>query len=134
MKNYFVLAGRFLFGGFFVYNGLLHFTNFASMVAFTQAKGIPFAEFAVALAGAMLTLGGLCYLLGWHTRFGGVVLLSFLIPASFTIHSFWLETDPSAVQLQMSYFLRNLAFAGAILMSFRETRWAMGIDSKAAHT
>jgi putative oxidoreductase len=131
MKNFFVLAGRFLFGGFFVYNGILHFTNFAALLAYSQTKGVPFAEIAVAIAGAFLTLGGISYLLGYHTKIGGLLLLAFLIPASFTMHNFWMESDPANVQIQMSYFLRNLAFIGAILMSFREVQWTFSWNTAA---
>ena len=129
MKNFLVLAGRFLFGGFFVYSGVMHFLHLHDLVEYSGSKGVPMPELAVGAAGTMLTLGGLSYLLGWHTKWGGVVLLAFLLPAAFLIHSFWKETDPVTLQIQMSYFLRNLAFSGAILMSFREARWALGLHS-----
>lgn len=119
MTGWLALLGRFLFGGFFVYSGVLYFTNFEGILNYSNSKTIPYPEFSMKVSGILLIVGGLIYLLGWRTKIGGVILLLFLIPTTLFVHRFWNEANSLTYQLQLSYFLRNIAFAGAILMSFR---------------
>jgi hypothetical protein len=51
------LVGRFLFGGYFIYNGLNHFLSSAMLTQFAAAKGVPAPSLAVAVAGLLILFG-----------------------------------------------------------------------------
>ena len=69
MRPLFVL-GRFIFGGFFAYNGINHFLHQKTMSQYAGAKGVPASESAVPATGAMLLAGGASIMAGVRPRQG----------------------------------------------------------------
>ena len=53
------LIGRIIFGGFFLVNGINHFTMMSMMATYSEAKGVPAAGPAVVVTGLLLIFGGL---------------------------------------------------------------------------
>src|SRR4051812_27373135 len=53
-----LLAGRAIFGGYFLYNGINHFVNRNALVEHARAKGVAAPGTAVAASGLMLAAGG----------------------------------------------------------------------------
>ena len=109
------LIGRLLFGGFFLYNGINHLRNHASMAPYAEAKGVPAPEAAVALSGIPLILGGTSLLLGVKPKLGTAAILAFLAGVSPVMHDFWRNEDPNERTNNMIMFMKNLALAGAAL-------------------
>lgn len=60
-------------------------------------------------------LGGLLLLLGVKERFAVSCLSLFLIPTTILFHEFWF-VEGSVRQLEMSFFLRNLAILGGLFL------------------
>lgn len=109
------LVGRILFGGFFLFNGINHFTMLATMTAYTEAKGVPAASAAVVASGILLVAGGASVLLGAWPRAGLAALVVFLAVVTPVMHGFWQVEDPQARMLEMTQFMKNLALLGAAL-------------------
>ncbi len=80
-------------------------------------------EAAVVVTGLMLLAGGLSILLGFHPRTGAALLFLFLVPAAFTMHAFWRETDPMQRAGQRAHFWKNMALAGAALWIVANPGW-----------
>jgi putative oxidoreductase len=114
--EYVFLAGRALFGGFFLLAGIDHFRHVAMMAPYTGSKGVPAPRLAVLGSGALLILGGLSMLLGFRPSWGVLVLTVFLVPVSFLMHDYWAATDPSVRQLDVTNFKKNVALLGATWM------------------
>ncbi len=108
------LIGRILYGGYFVYNGLNHFLNLNMLTGYAQSKGVPAPRLAVIVSGLMILLGGLSVLLGFHFRWGALLIVLFLIPVTFKMHNFWAETGDMRM-IDMVLFTKNLALLGAAL-------------------
>ncbi|MBL8949470.1 MAG: DoxX family membrane protein, partial [Myxococcaceae bacterium] len=85
--NWVLLIGRVVFGGYFFYNGINHFTHMKMMAAHAAEHGVP--GVMIPLTGAMLLIGGLHLLLGVMPRFGLSMLVAFLIPVTVIMHAFW---------------------------------------------
>jgi putative oxidoreductase len=115
MRALFVL-GRVIFGGFFAYNGMNHFLNQKTMSQYASAKGVPAAEAAIPVTGAMLVAGGASIMAGVKPRQGLAALIGFLIPVTLQIHRFWDEQDPNQRLNELTHFSKNLALVGAALM------------------
>ena len=114
---YLFLAGRVLYGGYFLLAGIDHFRHVGMMTPYAGAKGIPAPRLGVLGSGLVLVLGGLSVLLGVRPGWGVMLLTIFLLPTSFLMHNYWAATDPSARQQDFASFKRNMALLGAAWMS-----------------
>jgi len=108
--------GRVVFGCYWLMAGLNHFKDLNHLAEYAKAKGAPFPKLAVAGSGTILLAGGLSMLLGVYPVAGIVLLIIFLLGASFQIHSFWKVDDAQMKQADMINFTKNLALVGALLM------------------
>jgi putative oxidoreductase len=110
------IVGRIILGGYFIFNGIHHFTRLKMMSEYSKMKGVPFAQSAVAGAGVLLLIGGCTILLGAYVRLGVASLVLFLIPVSLMMHNFWKIQDPQMKMGEMINFMKNMALLGAVLM------------------
>jgi putative oxidoreductase len=107
-----VPLGRILFATIFLYYGPF---NFNVMIAPAAQQGVPMANILVPIAGVMAIVGGLSVALGYKARLGGLLLVLFLLPATFIMHAYW-KLDGAAAQAQFGNFIRNLSLLGGSLM------------------
>jgi len=114
--HYLFLAGRVLYGGFFLLAGIDHFRRVEMMTPYASAKGIPLPRLGVLGSGSLLILGGLSVLLGVRPTWGALLLTVFLVPTSFLMHNYWAATDPSVRQMDQVNFKKNIALLGAAWM------------------
>ena len=80
-------AGRLVFGGYFLYSGIHHFTDRDRLIDDARSKGVAWPKAAVLGSGALLVLGGLSMLTGVKQKAGASVVTTFLsgvTPANFT--------------------------------------------------
>jgi putative oxidoreductase len=125
------LMGRLIFGGFFLYSGVHHFLDTATLAQFAGAKGVPMPEAAVLLTGALLIVGALSILLGILPRLGLVCIILFLVGVTPTMHAFWSVADPQMRQMDMGNFMKNLALmGGALMMLMIPTPWAYSVEAR----
>jgi len=109
------LLGRLVFGGFFLYSGIHHFTQRKPMAQYVGAKNVPFPDVAVLATGAALTLGGASILLGIKPKLGAAAVAAFLAGVSPIMHDFWRAEDPQKRQAEMVNFTKNMALLGGSL-------------------
>lgn len=109
-----VPIGRFLYSFMFVFSGINHFSS--GTVSYAANAGVPLADILVPISGVIAIVGGLSVMLGFHARFGALLLLLFLLPVTLIMHDFWSVTDPQMAQQQMTAFLKNLSMIGAAVL------------------
>jgi len=125
------LMGRLIFGGFFLYSGVHHFLDVATLAQFTRAKGVPMPEAAVLLTGALLIVGAVSILLGVMPRLGLACIILFLAGVTPTMHAFWSVADPQMRQMDMANFMKNIALMGsALMMLMIPTPWAYSVEAR----
>lgn len=96
-------------------------TDWQVALSFSAATQMGFSNLMVwaplflILATLLELLGGLLLLFGIQERLGAFLLILFLLPATVLFHQFWF-VEGSARDLQISFFLRNLAILGGLLM------------------
>jgi len=128
INNIAFLIGRVIVGCFFLMNGFNHFAQLNMLTGYAKSKGIPAAKLAVGGSGALLFLGGLSLLLGYHPTIGAALLVIFLLSVSFGIHNFWTIQDQQAKMGEMTHFLKNMAILGLLLMTLAIPRpWLMSL-------
>jgi putative oxidoreductase len=106
--------GRILFGGYFLFNAMNHFSKLPAMTGYAQSKGIPAAKLAVAGGGILLAVGGTSILFNIFPVAGLASLALFLVPVTFVMHAFWKVQDPMARMGEKVNFTKNLALLGAV--------------------
>lgn len=123
------LVARILFGGFFIWHGVPHFTKLGFMSQYTQMKGVPAPRLAVLFTGLMLLAGGLSIALGYKVAFGSGILVAFLLPVAFIMHNFWTQKDPMARMNDQINFEKDIALAVAVfLLTFVED-WPLSLGA-----
>jgi len=111
------LAGRAIFGGYFLYNGINHFQNRQMLAGYANSKKVPAADAAVIASGVMMIAGGLSLLAGTRPKIGAASVIGFLAGVSPMMHAFWNETDPQQRMQEMVNFTKNVALVGGALLA-----------------
>jgi uncharacterized membrane protein YphA (DoxX/SURF4 family) len=110
------LAGRILLGGYYLFNAFHHFTNTATLARYAGAVGVPLPTLAVVVAGVLLLIAGLSFILGIFPDVGIAALVLFLVPVTVMMHAFWADRDPMMRQVDIVNFTKNIALLGSGLM------------------
>lgn len=123
-----LLAGRILFGGYFLLAGINHFTKLGAMAPYAQMKGVPAPKVAVLSTGLLLVAGGASVLLGLLPRVGLASIAVFLLGVTPAMHAFWKESDPTAKMGEQTNFLKNTALLGAAIALYAvPAPWAFAL-------
>ena len=111
------IAGRVMFTLIFVLSGITHFTDMQSY-AELMPEAIPFRPFWVMTSGAVELLGAGLILSNRMAELGGWLIFIFLVPVTIVVHGVSMVTTPDPVmeRIQMSFFLKGVAMAGAALL------------------
>ena len=112
-----LFAGRLIFGGYFLYNGINHFLERDSLVDYARSKGVHAPEAAVAGSGLLILGGGLSILTGAFPKVGAGLISTFLLGVSPRMHAFWREQEPQQRMNEMVNFTKNMALVGASLLA-----------------
>lgn len=112
-----LVFGRALLGGYFLYSGINHFRNRATLSGYSASKGVRYPNAAVAGSGAMLVLGGLSVLAGTRPKLGASLIGAFLLGVTPKMHDFWKVDDAQQRIGEQTNFLKNVALLGGALMA-----------------
>ncbi|MGH9159749.1 MAG: DoxX family membrane protein [Vicinamibacteraceae bacterium] len=124
-------AGRAVFGGFFLYNGINHFLNCGQLAAYARSKQVPMPRMAVLGSGALLLAGGLSLLTGVRPRIGASLIGTFLAGVSPHMHAFWNIADDEQRGPEMINFTKNMALlGGACLAASLPEPWPASLDRR----
>lgn len=109
------LLGKILFGGFFVWNGIEHFTNVKNLTAYAKHVKIPMPKESVYFSGILLLVGGFSIIFEAWVGVGIICLLVFLLTVTFMAHRFW-EANAESKMNEKIAFMKNMALVGALIM------------------
>jgi uncharacterized membrane protein YphA (DoxX/SURF4 family) len=112
----FFLAGRTLFGGYFLYSGLTHFLSTQMLAHYAASKGVPAPGIAVVVSGLLMFVGGASVLLGFWPHVGVWCIVTFLVVVSPVMHNFWAIADPAQRMADKINFMKNMALVGGSLV------------------
>jgi putative oxidoreductase len=127
-SRYIVPIGRTLFALIFIFSSFAHFSRMT--IDYAADQGVPWAGLVVPVSGLLALLGGLSVLFGYRARLGAVFLILFLIPVTLIMHNFWDLTDPAAIMVQRTMFLKNLSMLGGALLIFYFGSGPLSLDQR----
>jgi len=128
----FVTFGRILFAVLFVFSGASELLDLSATAQMTEKivlpaivapytaqletiTGMPMAQILAIAAGAVEVICGLMIALNLGARFFAIVLILFVVGATFYYHDFWNQTGPEA-RNNLVHALKNLSIIGALFM------------------
>ena len=128
----FITFGRVLFAVLFIFSGaakLLDLTATAQMtekIVFPAAlatytsqlegiTGMAMPQMLAIAAGSLELICGIMIALNFGARFFAILLILFVIGATFYYHDFWNQTGPDA-RNNLVHALKNLSIIGALFM------------------
>ena len=115
--NYLVLLGRIFYSLIFLLSSFNHFSS--SSIAYAESKGVPMASILVPVAGIMILIGSVSIILGYKAKWGGWLIVAFLIPVTLMMHNFWAINDPVMRETQYIMFMKNISMlGGAFLIAY----------------
>ena len=115
-SDFFLLVGRILLGWIFVRSGYGKIFDIAAYGMTFPARGLP--SWLAYIAVPAEFFGGIALLLGLATRYVAVVMVVFLLVATFSSHRYWNFTDVAQRRVQDSAFYKNIAILGGFLYLF----------------
>ena len=129
----FITFGRILFAVLFIYSGASKLFDIKLTTDFIAAKvtipdviapytqqletmaGMPFMQLLAICVGAFEIIAGLMIALNFLTRFFAILLIFFVLAATFYFHDFWNQPAPDNARTLMDA-LKNLSIIGALFI------------------
>jgi putative oxidoreductase len=111
------LFGRLIFGWFFLSQVAMYGGDWDSTVTLMTFRGVPSAPFLLALTLLIVVFGSLMLILGFHARYGAMLLFGVTIITAVLMHDYWqIHDNPVARQSDFELFACNIAIAGGLLL------------------
>lgn len=122
-KKYINRIGRILFSLIFIASGLSKIGDWNNTITYMESHNMVFAPFFLIIAILLQVIGGLSIITSFKSKIGVILLIIFILPATFIFHNFWglpTDTDVQIVtqQAEMVSFLKNITIIGALLLIF----------------
>ena len=129
----FITFGRILFAVLFIYSGASKLFDIRQTTDFIAAKvtipdviapytqqleamaGMPFMQLLAICVGAFEIIAGLMIALNFLTRFFAILLIFFVLAATFYFHDFWNQPAPDNARTLIDA-LKNLSIVGALFI------------------
>src|SRR5262245_29157123 len=106
------IAGRVMFALCFTVLTSGHFTQLAGLTGYAASKKVPAPKVAVLGSAVIAWIGSILIALGWHRFIGAGLVVLFLAPVTFWMHSYWSVSDPNARMIDRIMFWKNLGLMG----------------------
>ena len=105
--------------------------NFSSVAEYMASENVPFPQLMLVGGIVFLITGSLSIITGFRARWGAVLLLVFLILATYFFHDFW-NFEGQEAQQQMIQFMKNLSLMGSMLFILANGPGAWSLGRRAA--
>lgn len=129
MVGFVSLVGRVMLCTIFVMSAVGNkIPKFNDVVGYMAGEGVPAPKIMLAGAIVFLLVGGASVIVGYKARIGALLLLIFLVLATYYFHDFWTFEEAQAKQQQMIQFMKNLALMGAMVFVIANGAGAWSLD------
>ena len=124
-QDFLLLVGRVLLGWIFFQSGWNKLGNIPAYSKSFPRRGLQ--EWMAWISVPAEFLGGLFLIIGFATRYTALVLIFFLIVASFSSHAYWSVPDAQRGN-QSSHFWKNISMLGGMVTLFVASAGRISID------
>ncbi len=121
-KSSITFIGRILLALIFFMSGTGKIFDFAGTEAYMAQHGMTMTSVLLTAAIVLEIGGAVMIFLGYYTRLGALLLIVFLIPATFIFHTNFED------KIQMIMFMKNLSIMGGLLVLLAQGPGNFSID------
>ena len=115
IRGLLALAGRALIVGIFLVSVVFNkIPNYSAVAQSMASEGVPAPTILLGLAMACMVIGSISVLTGFKTRIGALLLLVFLLAATYYFHDFW-NMPAERKGLELTQFMKNASLIGTML-------------------
>jgi putative oxidoreductase len=111
-----LLIGRILVGWIFVRSGYGKMLDIGAVAASFPARGLP--AFLAYISVPVEFFGGIAIMLGLATRYLALIMMVFVVVATFSSHRYWNVIEPAARRVQEMNFYKNSGILAAFFFLF----------------
>jgi putative oxidoreductase len=122
-----LLIGRILLGWIFVRSGYGKLFNVEAVANSFPLRGLP--AFLAYIAVPVEFFGGLALMFGLATHYVVLVMVIFMLVATFSSHRYWEFADAAARRAQDSSFYKNMAMLGGFGFLFVCSAGRLSVDA-----
>jgi len=124
--DFLLLVGRILLGWIFFQSGWQKIGNIPNYSKTFPARGLQ--EWMAYVSVPAEFIAGLFLIFGFATRYTVLVLLFFMVVASFSSHAYWTIEDARNRAMQSSQFWKNVSMTGGLLVLFVTGAGRLSLD------
>jgi len=110
------LIGRWLLVWFYVSSARHIAMDWQEVADQLLAHHVPLPPLVMLVVLVLLGIGVLSLAVGYHARYGAVLLFGLTIAAAFFLHDYWRVADPALRQMEREIFIRDVAICGGLLI------------------
>jgi putative oxidoreductase len=110
------LVGRIVLAWFFLSAALRYAGQWDGTILLMGMKGVPAPALLLAIGILVMFVGAISLMMGFHARYGAMLLFAFTLIASVLMHDYWRIGDAATRAADYEIFARNIAIAGALLI------------------
>ncbi|MDB5346438.1 MAG: DoxX family protein [Schlesneria sp.] len=126
------LGGRIMIATIFLLSAVGNkIPQFNALAGYMASEGVPAPQLMLVGAIVFLIVGSISLVLGFKARVGAVLLLVFLVLATYYFHDFW-NFSGADRQNQMIQFMKNLSMMGTMLFVVANGPGAFSLDRRLA--
>lgn len=116
MKDILDLLARIFIASIFLFEAWDSIYYFEKTQETMAAYGLTWHQDLMLIAAiVILIIGGLLVLIGYYSNFGALLLLSYYLPVTLIVFSFW-NDPPEVVRIQSLNFMRNIGVCGGLML------------------
>ncbi len=126
------LGGRIMIATIFLLSAIGNkIPQFNALSGYMASEGVPAPQLMLVGAIVFLIVGSISLVLGFKARVGAVLLLVFLVLATYYFHDFW-NFSGADRQNQMIQFMKNLSMMGTMAFVVANGPGAYSLDRRLA--
>jgi putative oxidoreductase len=122
-----LLIGRIMLAWIFMRSGFGKLFAMDAVAATFPPRGIP--AFMAYISVPVEFFGGLALIFGLATRYVTMVMVVFMLVATFSSHRYWDFTDPAQRRIQDGNFWKNISMLGGLGLLFVSGAGRLSLDN-----
>jgi putative oxidoreductase len=122
-----LLIGRIMLAWIFMRSGFGKLFAMDAVAATFPPRGIP--AFMAYISVPVEFFGGLALIFGFATRYVTMVMVVFMLVATFSSHRYWDFTDPAQRRIQDGNFWKNISMLGGLGLLFVAGAGRLSLDN-----
>lgn len=111
-----LLIGRSLFSLMFIFTGISQLRNYKETVQYLTSQKVPFPKLSALMSSLLSISGGAGIVFHKYSLYGSILIILFLLPATFFGHRFWSVKNKKEKTNQMQHFMKNISLIGGAIV------------------